>query len=1095
MPDEGAIVIRIAPDSSGLQQIRALITELKAEAALASKSRGGASRAAAEIAKLRKEQEEILRNQAKLAAQLEVTGSKAVKAFSEAGKAADAFGTRVVAASKRTRTGMDKAAAGARHYTKATFEAAEATRMLQGTMRGVSGALGNLWLTYTAIIPTIASFGAAISLRKAMKEGADFEFQLRAIQGIAQSSFNTIEKLRHAVLGLGRTSLQGPLELASGLRILTQAGFSATEALTALPAVSKLAVVGQLDLSKATTIASGAMHQFNLEASDLGGVVDALSKSAALSATTIEQIGGALSYTASLSTTLGMKLETVAGMLSVLATRSITGSKAATSLQRSFLNMAAGTPKVKRALKELGVHVFDATGKFRGAVPVIQDLAKALSQYTQEAQTSFLRDIAGLRGIKALTVLVETANSELPRFVNEIKDATDGLGFANKQLLLMADTAEGQAKIAWNNFVASLIEGANGAEESMKMVAAAAAEMFASEEFKRGVTTAINGIAAVTKALIDYREVIFTLGTAYFGGKFLASVGSAIGGLGELKAVEAMSVAYETATMAAEEAGEAFVALRGAWAAAGAGLSGFIELLTGPVGLVALLAGAAAGVYKLHDALFGIEEIKTPNLTLVADELERIAKLKFENVQTALDKIQGITKEQRALSSISDKRKLQEDLIYRLELQRNALQEKIKRGRKGSLLSGFGGGGPYGLSQDEADLKALNIALGKAQAQLTYLVAKEQSAKQYIEKAKAAQVALDIMRKEQKAGLKEGTKTRAGSEEGPVLATPRTGRISSFSAKRTRGTATLPSEVSFVEFLRKTTEEAEKARRKSLKEQTATSHRISLLQQTDFFGYRPKTVDILEQQAILQEEKANKIREIKHKESLARMMKDEEGRAQALEALSAQKLAVENEYEQKRTELALQYSMERRRISIEEGKILMSSTSQTLGAIADLIGEEDEKSFKRAKRFRIAAATMDAVAGAAGAFADTHGNIYVRIAAGIAALAVGLARVEQIRKTKFQGQAHDGLPEVPATGTYILERGERVVKKEDNKKLQKFLDREAQAPRAQQTNVVINISAVDAPSVERLFRQNEGLVHRIVQNAYDQRLATGGPLR
>ena len=38
------------------------------------------------------------------------------------------------------------------------------------------------------------------------------------------------------------------------------------------------------------------------------------------------------------------------------------------------------------------------------------------------------------------------------------------------------------------------------------------------------------------------------------------------------------------------------------------------------------------------------------------------------------------------------------------------------------------------------------------------------------------------------------------------------------------------------------------------------------------------------------------------------------------------------------------------------------------------------------------------------------------------------------------GQAHDGIANVPREGTWVLDKNERVVKADDNKKLSRFLD-------------------------------------------------------
>ncbi|MEM6484973.1 MAG: phage tail tape measure protein, partial [Pseudomonadota bacterium] len=48
--------------------------------------------------------------------------------------------------------------------------------------------------------------------------------------------------------------------------------------------------------------------------------------------------------------------------------------------------------------------------------------------------------------------------------------------------------------------------------------------------------------------------------------------------------------------------------------------------------------------------------------------------------------------------------------------------------------------------------------------------------------------------------------------------------------------------------------------------------------------------------------------------------------------------------------------------------------------------------------------------------------------------------VSTIQSTSIQGQAHAGMDRVPTTGTYLLERGERVVTAETSAKLDRTLD-------------------------------------------------------
>jgi len=61
------------------------------------------------------------------------------------------------------------------------------------------------------------------------------------------------------------------------------------------------------------------------------------------------------------------------------------------------------------------------------------------------------------------------------------------------------------------------------------------------------------------------------------------------------------------------------------------------------------------------------------------------------------------------------------------------------------------------------------------------------------------------------------------------------------------------------------------------------------------------------------------------------------------------------------------------------------------------------------------------------------------IPAGLKVISEGSRILSTIRSTKIQGQAHDGWDSLPATGTYNLEKGERVVGKSLNQDLTKYL--------------------------------------------------------
>lgn len=94
------------------------------------------------------------------------------------------------------------------------------------------------------------------------------------------------------------------------------------------------------------------------------------------------------------------------------------------------------------------------------------------------------------------------------------------------------------------------------------------------------------------------------------------------------------------------------------------------------------------------------------------------------------------------------------------------------------------------------------------------------------------------------------------------------------------------------------------------------------------------------------------------------------------------------------------------------------------------------------------------------------------------------------------GVAHDGLSSVPTDGTYLLQKGEKVVSNEDSKKLDMLLDQGMTQP----TRVTVNIQAMDAAGVARVLsspsakKQIESFALRTVQDQYLRRGSRGGPL-
>ncbi len=110
-------------------------------------------------------------------------------------------------------------------------------------------------------------------------------------------------------------------------------------------------------------------------------------------------------------------------------------------------------------------------------------------------------------------------------------------------------------------------------------------------------------------------------------------------------------------------------------------------------------------------------------------------------------------------------------------------------------------------------------------------------------------------------------------------------------------------------------------------------------------------------------------------------------------------------------------------------------------------------------------------------------NIATGGAAGLAAAASATTAATTLKSVMLLGQAHDGLDYVPKTGTYLLEKGERVIPAKENK------------PSMMGGSVNITIQAIDTQNATQVIMQNEPQIIDMIQRAYDSRGQSGGPVR
>ena len=507
-------------------------------------------------------------------------------------------------------------------------------------IRGLSGSLGALWLTYGSLAPLLAGAALAGSLKSIFTIGKDLEYQFAVVSAISEGATVDISKFNQAVAGTQFT----PTEAAQGLRVLAQAGLGVVEATAALPSVLRLATIGETDMGTAALASAAIMHGFGLAVSDFGHIGDVFGKAAAISATSVTGMMAAMRQATLISNLYGVSLEETAGALATLANRGIEGSAAGTAITNMTRELSAPvSDRAVKVLKQYGIEAHNLDGTAKTLTEDIEQLHVVTSTMSERAKADFLGSIFNNRSVKAVGILLNDME-KFKETVEDLKKSSDGLGFTTEASIKLSLSTEGQLKTLASDFQRNMSEVFTGIQPQIQALIGSIASLVNSAGFQEFFAGMAKGVALLSKAFIEHIEVIKDLALAYVGFKgftvFRAGVAILVPILGQA------SAALTATTVAAEASAVSMGAAAGGVTLLGGALKGLVALAAPFTLLTAAIAAVGYVIYKAYDALHGmtdeqqaaVEESKNfaqANRTIVT-ELERgIAALDKDNI--ALD--------------------------------------------------------------------------------------------------------------------------------------------------------------------------------------------------------------------------------------------------------------------------------------------------------------------------------------------------------------------------------------------------------------------------------------------------------------------------
>ena len=561
---------------------------------------------------------------------------------------------------------------------------------LHASSRGLAGSLGALWVTYSQMVPLAAGLAFGAALKGIITDGVEVQHILEGIRVKGDETYESINQMRDSLLSLGK-GIYAPKEVAQAFETLILAGQKSEQALSSINSALNLATIGGTSIEKSAYTIVQVTTAMGMQAEASDRVADVISKSAAVSMSSVDSLSEAFKQGSSVNKLYGVSLVDVGTSLAALSNLGIQGSAAGTSLKNAYKELASNSDKVKNALATLKLtpeSFKDDKGNFLDLVTVIGKLDKGLRGLKEGEAKKAMADLANERGMKTIVEVLdmfrqktEEGGSQLEKFRDQIENS---FGYAAVGAAQMAITTENQFKGLKNTIQGTFIESFKALEPTLNLVINNLQQVFGSDSTKRGIVEIINYVISLTQTLVENTKIIGMAVAAWYAFKTAVSIAVTLQEVVmSIKAVSAASIALKEAQAAAALQSAIFAETSAASAAvveaSSLRVAASVKAVQAAFGLLGIALAAAALAYSY----FNTEQTKANN---EMEAHEKQMSLLNSNLDQQIEKLTSVNK---LLREGKTEREAEADAAMKQALAKQGIE------RAANLA-------PYGQKLDEA---------------------------------------------------------------------------------------------------------------------------------------------------------------------------------------------------------------------------------------------------------------------------------------------------------------------------------------------------------------------------------------------------------
>jgi TP901 family phage tail tape measure protein len=240
----------------------------------------------------------------------------------------------------------------------------------------------------------VAAAAIARGVGASVKAFGDFEEQLKNVQNITGMSNAEIGSFQETLAGLPST-LGSSVDLTKGLYQALSSGVPRENVMEFIEKNAMAAKGNLADLTQTISASASIMNAFGLEGSEVGSVLDSMTKTVDLGVLTFGDLAGNIGKASAMAANAGMSYNELFAATAQLTKGGLSVEESITGIRAVLVSILKPGQDAQAAMKDLGIDMSATRLKAEGLGPIMADIGRIIGD-DAEAMARIIPNIRGL---------------------------------------------------------------------------------------------------------------------------------------------------------------------------------------------------------------------------------------------------------------------------------------------------------------------------------------------------------------------------------------------------------------------------------------------------------------------------------------------------------------------------------------------------------------------------------------------------------------------------------------------------------------------------------------------------------------------------